>query len=364
MYFEIAIGSSTPQRIEFELFADTNPRAAENFRALCCNEKLSLVKTRIFKVVPGMFMQGGDLLNEGSRGTGTSIYGGLFSDENFSRRHAGPGLLSMVTKGKDTNGSQFRVSFNKIEEFNGVSQVIGQVVSGMDVIKSIESIPTDAFDKPRVDIVIVSCGAVVKQVRKKIEPIAVVEPEVVEEEEAPIQSAMASKLAALRLKMNQSRVLNNEAVINEQKKSIHKSEHRQNNLLTEPAYLAEAKNAKKQKREESFGWNVFNPDTLYRAHDKRTAAIGPNVDAYKKHKDAIAAGELHKPTEDAKNRVAEMMAKVAENKSKFSRRRAFNEDDDVDYISERNRHFNKKIERSFGQATASIRENIERGSAI
>ena len=367
VYFEFAIGAAQPRKVELELFQDTNPRAAENFRAICCGEGLSFVKSEIFKVIPGMFMQGGDLLNEGVRGTGTSIYGGLFSDENFSRRHAGPGLLSMVSRGKDSNGSQFRIALKKIEEFNGVSQVIGQVVSGMDVIESIESIPTDASDKPRVPIKIISCGAVVRQTRKKLQPL--VEPVVQEEAEEEVveevpRSTMELKLAALRLKMNQSRMLNNEAVINEQKKVLHKKEEHRHNLLTEPAFLAEAKNAKKQRKDESFGWNVFNPDTLYRAHDKRTAALGPNVDAYKKHEELVSSGIAHKPSEDATNRVSEMMAKAAESKSKFSRRRAFNEDDEVNYISERNRHFNKKIERSFGQATASIRENIERGSAI
>lgn len=48
----------------------------------------------------------------------------------------------------------------------------------------------------------------------------------------------------------------------------------------------------------------------------------------------------------------------------FSRRRKFREDRDVDYINDRNAHFNKKIERAFGAATAEIKANLERGTAL
>ena len=37
---------------------------------------------------------------------------------------------------------------------------------------------------------------------------------------------------------------------------------------------------------------------------------------------------------------------------------------DVDYINDRNKHFNKKIDRAFGEYTKVIRENLERGTAI
>lgn len=46
----------------------------------------------------------------------------------------------------------------------------------------------------------------------------------------------------------------------------------------------------------------------------------------------------------------------------FSRRRAFNPNKDIDYINERNAHFNKKIERAFGTHTAEIKANLERGA--
>jgi hypothetical protein len=48
----------------------------------------------------------------------------------------------------------------------------------------------------------------------------------------------------------------------------------------------------------------------------------------------------------------------------FSRRRAFNPEDDVDYINERNAVFNKKIERAFGEYSKDVKQNLERGTAL
>ena len=53
-----------------------------------------------------------------------------------------------------------------------------------------------------------------------------------------------------------------------------------------------------------------------------------------------------------------------EKRSKYSRRRQFHEDADIDYINERNMKFNQKAERYYGQYTKEIRENLERGTAI
>ena len=38
-------------------------------------------------------------------------------------------------------------------------------------------------------------------------------------------------------------------------------------------------------------------------------------------------------------------------KESFSRRRVYRENKDIDFINDRNAHFNKKIERAFGQYT-------------
>ena len=53
-----------------------------------------------------------------------------------------------------------------------------------------------------------------------------------------------------------------------------------------------------------------------------------------------------------------------EKRAKYSRRREFQHDADVDYINERNMKFNKKAARYYNPYTAEIKQNLERGTAI
>lgn len=51
-------------------------------------------------------------------------------------------------------------------------------------------------------------------------------------------------------------------------------------------------------------------------------------------------------------------------RSKFSRRRTQRDDDDVNFINDRNKRFNKKISRAFDKYTADIKSSFERGTAL
>merc|ERR1711977_420370 len=116
VFFDVNVNGRT-KRIEFELFADTVPKTAENFRCLCTGEKgrgrsgkpLHFKGSVFHRIIPGFMCQGGDF----TRGDGTggeSIYGEKFKDENFTLAHSEPGLLSMANAGPNTNGSQFFIT--------------------------------------------------------------------------------------------------------------------------------------------------------------------------------------------------------------------------------------------------------------
>lgn len=73
---------------------------------------------------------------------------------------------------------------------------------------------------------------------------------------------------------------------------------------------------------------------------------------------------LHKDTPQAiDGMVKDLQAQIQKRKS-FSRRRTHNDDADIDYINEKNARFNKKLERFYGEHTAEIKQNLERGTAI
>lgn len=97
------------------------------------------------------------------------------------------------------------------------------------------------------------------------------------------------------------------------------------------------------------GWEVFNNDSLYRAYFKRTKKL--------------AADKALSQAESVKLMAREVEQQVAK-KGEFSRTSLFLDENDMDYINEHNRVFNKKLERNFGEIAAPIRAKIERGQDI
>ena len=140
VFFDITVGGQNAGRIEIELYNDA-PNTAENFRALCTGEKgvgksgkaLHYKGCAFHRVIPGFMAQGGDFTKFNGTG-GESIYGEKFADENFIRKHTGPGILSMANAGPNTNGSQFFLCFDAFPHLDGKHTVFGKVTSGIEVL--------------------------------------------------------------------------------------------------------------------------------------------------------------------------------------------------------------------------------------
>merc|ERR1719453_1618415 len=133
--------------------------------------------------------------------------------------------------------------------------------------------------------------------------------------------------------------------------------------------MKEAK--KKRKNPDAFGWDVFNQDSLYRAHEKRLKGIGFDEQAYNKQKaeeeegeNGVLGGFGFVASEEQKDRLQGALEKIADKKKQFSRRRLHNAEEDINYVNDRNRHFNKKMERFFGEYTHETRQNLDRGTAL
>ncbi|VDN37613.1 unnamed protein product [Dibothriocephalus latus] len=71
-----------------------------------------------------------------------------------------------------------------------------------------------------------------------------------------------------------------------------------------------------------------------------------------------------KDSRDAVERLANYVKEQSEKRAPYSRRRAFDNDADIDYINERNKRYNELLERHYGKYTAEIKQNLERGTAL
>ncbi len=134
-----------------DLFADKVPNTVNNFVFLAREGFYDNVT--FHRVIKGFMAQGGD-----PTGTGTGGPGYKFKDEfHPGLRHNVPGILSMANAGPNTNGSQFFI----VSGAHGVTlppnySLFGKLIDGLDVLSSVEKVPTGSGDRPKEDVVIQS----------------------------------------------------------------------------------------------------------------------------------------------------------------------------------------------------------------
>ncbi|KAJ3289934.1 Peptidyl-prolyl cis-trans isomerase H [Borealophlyctis nickersoniae] len=157
--------------ITFELYWNHAPKTCENFYQLAKRGYYN--GTKFHRIIADFMIQGGDPTGTG-RG-GASIYGyepdilhdlprnpklivfdrDKFADEiDPALKHTGAGILSMANSGPNTNGSQFFITLAPTPWLDGKHTIFGRVSAGINVVKRLGLIPTDATDRPKEDITI------------------------------------------------------------------------------------------------------------------------------------------------------------------------------------------------------------------
>merc|ERR1712168_149486 len=131
--------------------------------------------------------------------------------------------------------------------------------------------------------------------------------------------------------------------------------------------------AKKKKKNPDQGFSDFEAAT-FRQYQRLTKQIKPDMSEYEEEKEkmgeAFYAGRdtlgvtEHKDSPEAVDRMVADLDKLQAKRAKYSRRRAYDVEGDIDYINERNKKFNQKLERFYGEYTAEIKQNLERGTAV
>ena len=135
--------------LNLELNCDQVPKTCENFIVLC---KRGYYDNTVFhRLIKNFMVQGGDPTGTGHGGD--SIWNKPFEDEfKTNLVHQGRGIVSMANAGKDSNKSQFFITFRSCRHLDNKHSVFGKVVGGMDTLSAIERTETDAKDKPKSTI--------------------------------------------------------------------------------------------------------------------------------------------------------------------------------------------------------------------
>jgi len=137
--------------LNIELQTEYAPRAVWNFTRLA--QKGYYKGVAFHRNIKNFMIQGGDPSGTG-RG-GASIWGKNFNDEfEGPLVHDTRGILSMANKGKNTNSSQFFITYRPVPHLDRKHTIFGKVVGGMNVLSKMEAVETDGSDRPLNKIVI------------------------------------------------------------------------------------------------------------------------------------------------------------------------------------------------------------------
>jgi len=143
-----AVIETSMGKIKVELYESEAPVTVENF--------ISLAKSGFYdgltfhRVIKGFVIQGGDPRGDGTGGSKKRIP--LETNKNLT--HVDGALAMARSADPNSASSQFYICDGPQHRLDGNYAVFGRVVEGMDVVRKIASVPTDADDRPLKPVII------------------------------------------------------------------------------------------------------------------------------------------------------------------------------------------------------------------
>ena len=136
-------------KIELELSPEAAPKTVENFLKLVGE---GFYDGLIFhRVIPGFMIQGGDPEGTGMGGAKNNIVGEFKANGHPNPLKHTRGVISMA-RAYDPNSasSQFFIMHADAPHLDGQYAAFGKVVSGMETVDEIASVPTGYGDRPKI----------------------------------------------------------------------------------------------------------------------------------------------------------------------------------------------------------------------
>ena len=147
----VVIEMENGKKIELELCPEAAPETVKNFE--------SIVKSGFYdgltfhRVIPGFMIQGGDPLGNGMGGSDKNIKGEFLANGHNNPIKHERGVISMARAfNPNSASSQFFIMHKDAPHLDGQYAAFGKVVSGMDAVDEIASVPTDRNDRPKIAI--------------------------------------------------------------------------------------------------------------------------------------------------------------------------------------------------------------------
>jgi peptidyl-prolyl cis-trans isomerase B (cyclophilin B) len=139
--------------IEVELYKDVAPITVDNFIKLV--NKGFYNGLTFHRIIKGFMIQGGCPKGNGTGGPGYSIKGEFLANGvNNPLKHT-RGVISMArAMDPDSAGSQFFIMHKDAPHLDGQYAAFGKVVSGIEVVDAVASVPTNFYDMPLEKVVI------------------------------------------------------------------------------------------------------------------------------------------------------------------------------------------------------------------